>query len=183
MLAADTDFQIRLHAAATLRADPHELAHAVAIEHLERIVSDDLSFDIVREKPLESSRLKPKVVCVRSLVPNEKKSACRRCDRPSAPRAAARSSCRHDTRSSCHARPSPVARLRESAPAACRNSSLSDTSGTMISSSNFLAFALHLASSFEDRATLAYASLQETADPDGNHGKPSIGLASRIRLT
>ena len=50
MLAANPDFQIRLHAASTLRAHSHELTHAISIEHLERIVSHDLSFDVVREK-------------------------------------------------------------------------------------------------------------------------------------
>ncbi len=39
MLAANADFQIRLHTASTLGAHADELAHAIAIEHLKRIVS------------------------------------------------------------------------------------------------------------------------------------------------
>src|SRR5688500_20335865 len=49
MFAADSDLEIRLYAATTCRADAQQLAHAVAIAHLERIVLDDLALDIVRQ--------------------------------------------------------------------------------------------------------------------------------------
>ena len=68
MLAADADFQIRLHAAAALGADAHQLPHAFAIEHLKRIVRQDLSFDVVRQETArvvaaQSKRSLRQIVC------------------------------------------------------------------------------------------------------------------------
>src|SRR5436190_22117172 len=50
MFAADTDFQTRLGAAAAFGADAHQLAHAVAVQHLKRIFRHDLVFNIVGNK-------------------------------------------------------------------------------------------------------------------------------------
>ena len=50
MLAADAYFQIRFDAAATLRAEAHQLAYAFAVEHLERIVGENLPVDVCRQK-------------------------------------------------------------------------------------------------------------------------------------
>ena len=60
MLAANPDFQIRLHTASTLRAHADELTDTISIEHLKRIVSHDLSFDVVWEKAARVVATQPK---------------------------------------------------------------------------------------------------------------------------
>src|ERR1051325_2779040 len=50
MLAANANFEIRLHTATALSAHSNQLANAISIEHLKRIVSHDLSFDVVRQE-------------------------------------------------------------------------------------------------------------------------------------
>ena len=50
MLAANTNFQIGFFTTSALRTHAYELAHAIAIEHLERIVANDLALDVIRSK-------------------------------------------------------------------------------------------------------------------------------------
>src|SRR6185503_7282671 len=50
VLAANADFQFGLHAAPALGAHSYELAHAIAIEHLKRVVPNNLSLDVVGQK-------------------------------------------------------------------------------------------------------------------------------------
>ncbi len=75
MLAADTDLESGLVCSAKLGAHRDEFADAVLIEHLKGISGQDAAIDIERQEAPASSRLRPKVVWVRSLVPKEKKSA------------------------------------------------------------------------------------------------------------
>src|SRR5689334_8176140 len=46
MLAADADLQVRAGRAATLGAELHELADALLVEHLERVVFQQLALDV-----------------------------------------------------------------------------------------------------------------------------------------
>src|SRR5688572_2394738 len=50
VFTADTDFQSRFRLAATLGTHADKLSDAVRVEHLERIVADDFSFDVSRQK-------------------------------------------------------------------------------------------------------------------------------------
>ena len=101
VLAADPELDARLRASPALDADPHEVADAVLVDHLERVALEDAVLEVgVRNLPSASSRENPSVVCVRSFVPNEKKSALGRSRRRAAQRAAARSSSRTGTRRS-----------------------------------------------------------------------------------
>ena len=50
MFAANADFQIGLDDATAFRADPHQLADALGIEHLKRIVGKNLAIDIRRQE-------------------------------------------------------------------------------------------------------------------------------------
>jgi hypothetical protein len=75
MLAADAELDIRARRPAPLRRDLDQLADALDIEADERVAREDALVDIGGRKRPASSRLMPKVVCVRSLVPKEKNSA------------------------------------------------------------------------------------------------------------
>ena len=50
MLTANSHFEIRLHAAATFRTQPHQLAYTLAIQHLKRIVGHDLALDVIGQE-------------------------------------------------------------------------------------------------------------------------------------
>src|SRR5205823_449327 len=50
VLTADTDLQCRLDAPPALDRDPHQLADAVLVEHLERIALDHAVLEVAREK-------------------------------------------------------------------------------------------------------------------------------------
>ena len=78
VLAADADLEARLHAAALLDRDLHQLADAVLVDasRTDRRRARRCRRTRGRKRP-ESSRERPKPICVRSLVPNEKKSAWR----------------------------------------------------------------------------------------------------------
>ena len=70
VFAANADFQSGLRATATLGPHGDELAHAVAIEHLERVVSHDLPFNVSRQEAAgivaaQAKRGLRKIVCAK----------------------------------------------------------------------------------------------------------------------
>lgn len=50
MFTADADLEIWFHTTTPLGAEADQLAHAVAIENLKRIVFNDLAFDVIGQK-------------------------------------------------------------------------------------------------------------------------------------
>jgi hypothetical protein len=72
MLATDAELDVRAGLAATLGGKLDQLADAFDIEADERIARVDALVHVGLRKRAASSRLTPRVVCVRSLVPNEK---------------------------------------------------------------------------------------------------------------
>ena len=66
-----------LDAAPALDGDPHEVADPVLVEHLERVPLQDPVLEVVGEELALGvvAREARASVCVRSFVPNEKKSA------------------------------------------------------------------------------------------------------------
>ena len=62
--------------ASPLRTHAHELADTVIVERLERVALQQTVLEVPSIiRPSTSSRLNPRVICVRSLVPKLKKSA------------------------------------------------------------------------------------------------------------
>ena len=76
MLAADAELEVGTHRPAALDADADKFADAVHVDGDERVLRQQTLRAVYSpRKRAESSRLMPKQVCVRSLVPNEKNSA------------------------------------------------------------------------------------------------------------
>ena len=50
MLATNTNFKIRLHAAPPLCSQLHKLANTLAIKHLKRIFGHDLALDVIGQE-------------------------------------------------------------------------------------------------------------------------------------
>ena len=75
MLAADAQVQVRGWWAAQLAGHVHQTAHALLVQLGEGIVLVDLLVVVSARNLPASSRVKPKVIWVRSLVPKEKNSA------------------------------------------------------------------------------------------------------------
>src|SRR5687767_15195667 len=50
MFTANTDLEIWFHTTTALGTEAHQLAHAVAVENLKRIVFNDLALDVVGQK-------------------------------------------------------------------------------------------------------------------------------------
>ena len=75
MLAANPDFEIRLHAAPTFRT--HRMSCPTRLDRdLKRIVSHDLAFDVVWKKAARIVAAQSKRRLRKSFVPNEKNCAC-----------------------------------------------------------------------------------------------------------
>src|SRR5207244_712443 len=72
VLAADADLQIRLHAATALGAEAHQLAHAVAVQHLKRIFGHDLVLDVSWQKSARVVAAEAKC-CLREVVGTARK--------------------------------------------------------------------------------------------------------------
>ena len=75
MLAADAELEFLPHLAAALGGDADEFPDALAVDRHEGVDCENALRCIDAQKLAASSRLIPKVVCVRSLVPKEKNSA------------------------------------------------------------------------------------------------------------
>ena len=75
VLAADADLQVGAGLAALLHAQANQLADAPGVEGLEGIGRDEPALDIAWQEAGRVTRLRPKVVWVRSLEPKEKNSA------------------------------------------------------------------------------------------------------------
>jgi len=76
VFAANADLEVRTDRPAAFDADFDQFSNAFLVDGRERIIPQDFLFKVRRQEPAMSSRLKPKLICVRSLVPNEKNSAC-----------------------------------------------------------------------------------------------------------
>ena len=76
MLTTNTDFDVLAGLAAFLHSHLHQLANAFLVQNFKWIMFQNAFVEInFQEFPPISSRLKPKVIWVRSLVPKEKNSA------------------------------------------------------------------------------------------------------------
>ena len=75
MLTTDTNVQLRIYRLTKLDSHLHQLADTGLIQLSERIVLEDLGIIVSVQDLPASSREKPKVIWVRSLVPKQKKSA------------------------------------------------------------------------------------------------------------
>ena len=75
VLPADADFELGTDFSSALDADAHQFADALLIDRHERIAGQDAARGIDAEEARRVVARMPKVVCVRSLVPNEKNSA------------------------------------------------------------------------------------------------------------
>ena len=75
VFAADSQLDARARVVSFFNCHRNQLADTGLVDRSERVLLDDLQFRYRPRKEPESSRLMPRHVCVRSLVPKLKNSA------------------------------------------------------------------------------------------------------------
>ena len=154
VLAADADLEVGPCGAAALDGDLDQLADAALVEAGKGPRRGCLLARYSGRKVPTSSRLKPKVIWVRSLVPKEKNSASRRPRRRSGGARHSRSSCRPGSRPVMPARLHLLGDPPDDSLLVGRTPPTCPISGIMISGNDGILPAAHVGGGLEDRPDL-----------------------------